>query len=388
MPPDSTPHHPPHDLGTPGLGTPLMGNTSRSTRRGGYYHLLPRDPATRALFVTLLLAAALAAAFFLWRQVSPEKTLLLRLSDFSNGDATLPASAVSISADSRYGLSGGVDDLLRLWDLQSGRLLRVFSGHKDHIRAVAFSPLGKRVLSASDDRTLKLWDLNGEELRTFGGSIEFGEEAEDEEEDAHWQPDSVAAAAFTPDARSILSGGADGRLTLWDVESGQPKRHFARLELPIFAVAISRDGQRAASGGVDGVLRIWDIATGAELRQFKGHHAALMAVALSHDGRLALSASADETIKLWDLVKGKEVRTLIGHHNFVTAASFSADDRFILSGGLDGKVILWDSASGKSIKDFNGHKTGVLAVALSADGRFVLSGAQDGALLVHDARLP
>jgi hypothetical protein len=148
-------------------------------------------------------------------------------------------------------LSGSWDDTLKLWDVETGREIRTFTGHTNGVYSVDFSPDGKRALSGSGDYTLKLWDVEtGREIRTFTGH-------------SPW----VYAVAFSSDGKRALSGSKDYTLKLWDVETGHEIRTFTGHTSFVSAVAFSPDGKLALSGSWDGSTRLWDIETGKIVAQ-------------------------------------------------------------------------------------------------------------------------
>ena len=276
--------------------------------------------------------------------------------------------SVAFSPDGCYALSGSEDKTLKLWDVNRGNCLRTFIGHSDYVRSVAFSPDGRYALSGSEDQTLKLWDINsGTQIRTFRG-----------------YSDAVMSVAFSPDGRYALSGNYDKTLKLWDINSGTEIRTFRGHSVWVSSVAFSPDGRYALSGSYDNTLKLWDINSGEEIRAFSGHSDNLCSVAFSPDGRYALSGSCDKTLKLWVINSGEEIRTFRGHIDFIRSVAFSPDGCYALSGSSDHTLKLWDINSGNCLRTFSGHSSVVYSVAFSPDGRYALSGSFDNTLKLWD----
>ena len=239
-----------------------------------------------------------------------------------------------------------------------------FSGHQADVNAVAFSPDGKRIVSGSDDNTLKLWDTSGNLLYTLAGH----------------QAD-VNAVAFSPDSKRIVSGSDDNTLKLWDTTSGNLLYTLAGHQASVSAVAFSPDGKRIVSGSDDNTLKLWD-TSGKLLHTLKGHQADVNAVTFSLDGQRIVSGSDDGTLKLWD-TSGKLLHTLEGHEDAVFAVAFSPDSKRIVSGSDDGTLKLWDTF-GKLLHTFRGHEDAVFAVVFSPDGKRIVSGSDDNTLKLWD----
>jgi WD40 repeat protein len=268
--------------------------------------------------------------------------------------------SVAISSDGCWGLSGGQDYTLRLWDLASGQCLRTFEGQSNY-NSVAISPNGHWGLSGFVN-ALRLWDLaTGQCLRTFEG-----------------HSNGVNSVAISPDGCWGLSGSRDKTLRLWDLASGQCLRTFEGHSNGVNSVAISPDGRWGLSGSEDETLKLWDLANGQCLRTFEGHSNWVTSVAFSPNGCWGVSGS--EMLRLWDLASGQCLRTFEGHSGGVTSVAISQDGRWGLSGSWDNRVRLWDLASGQCLRTFEGHSNKVASVAISPDGRWGLSGSDDRTL--------
>jgi WD40 repeat protein len=240
--------------------------------------------------------------------------------------------------------------------------VRRFEGHTDIVWRAVFSPDERRILTASADGTVRLWEVEtGKELRRFR------------------QPGQIFDAAFSPDGRRILAGSGeegDECVHLWDLDTGE-ERLFKGHTGPVAGVLFTPDGSQALSSGYDRTIRVWDVKTGTELRRLEGNTAIVQFLSLSPDGRRLLSGSVDNIVRLWDVPTGKEIRSFNRHKGAVRNAVFSADGKRGLSGSFDRTLSLWDLETGREVRRLEGHTWAVLWVAISPDGRYGLSGAGD-----------
>ncbi|ULB45466.1 WD40 repeat domain-containing protein [Limnospira fusiformis KN01] len=257
------------------------------------------------------------------------------------------------------------DDILKLWDLETGTELATLTGHSNSVNAVAIAPDGKRAVSASDDNTLKLWDLEtGTELATLTGH-------------SSW----VRAVAITPDGKRAVSASSDKTLKLWDLETGTELATLTGHSSWVRAVAITPDGKRAVSASMDKTLKLWDLERGTELATLKGHRW-VNAVAIAPDGKRAVSASGQ--LKLWDLERGTELATLKGHSDSVWGVAIAPDGKRAVSASDDSTLKLWDLETGTALATLTGHSLPVRAVAIAPHGKQAVSGSWDETLKLWD----
>jgi WD40 repeat protein/serine/threonine protein kinase len=252
-------------------------------------------------------------------------------------------------------------------DKPVGRLVRVLQGHSQNVTSVCFSRDGRFLISGSDDKTIRLWDVaTGEEIRCFQGHT-----------------DKVTAVSVSPDGRHLLSGSRDKTLRLWDVATGKEVRRFEGHTDAVHAVCFTTYGLRAVSGGKDETIRFWEVSTGRELRRFEGLVGGVNSVCFSSDDHYVLSGSGDvwkspeATMKLWGMAGGREAIGFEGHSTGVKSVCFSPDGRYALSGGVDTTIRLWEVATGREVRQFKGHTHWINSVCFSPDGRFALSGSRD-----------
>jgi WD40 repeat protein len=272
------------------------------------------------------------------------------------------------SSDGRQALSASADRTLRLWDIATGQTVRIFEGHTSWVSACAFSPNGTFALSASGDRTLRLWDIaTGQTVRVFVG-----------------HSDGVNSCAFSPDGKLALSASGDRTLRLWDIATGQTIHVLEGHNDDVAGCAFSPNGELALSSSDDRTLWLWDVATGQAVGVLEGHTGGVRACAFGPDGTLALSASDDRTLRLWDVATGQTVQVLKGHVLGVESCTFSADGSLALSGSKDEDLRIWDVASGRCLRNLEVHGAPIKSCIFSPDGRFVLSASRDRTLRLSD----
>ncbi len=269
-------------------------------------------------------------------------------------------NTVIVSPDGRTIISGSDDKTLRIWDLNSQKLLRTLKGHTDWVYAVVISADSQTIVSGSKDKTIKLWQLaSGKQSQTLTGHSSY-----------------INSVAISPDRTKIASGSYDKTVKLWNLKTNQVntlKGHSRE----VLAVAISPDGKKIVSGSVDRSLIIWNLATLKAQSILTGHTSDVNAVAISANNQQVASVSDDKTIKLWNLNTGREIRTLTGHLADINAVDFSPDNQHIATGSDDKTVRIWDLATGEAIYTFRGHQGAVFAVDYSPDGRIVVSASAD-----------
>ena len=163
------------------------------------------------------------------------------------------------------------------------------------------------------------------------------------------------------------------------IEDARERNILQGHEDRVTSVALSPDGKTIVSGGYDGTVRLWDITSGKAIGQpFTGHKDFVISVAFSPDGKTIVSGGEDKTVRLWD-TSGKAIgQPFKGHEGIVTSVAFSPDGKTLVSGGEDKTVRLWDTSGQASGQPFKGHEDGVGSVAFSPDGKTIVSGGGDG----------
>ncbi|TKB14185.1 MAG: WD40 repeat domain-containing protein [Mesorhizobium sp.] len=267
---------------------------------------------------------------------------------------------LAVSADGHEIMSASTDRMIKLWDIDGKRLIRDLGAHKDMARTALFMPDGKTALTAGDDGEIVLRQLSdGAVLHVFSSGLNGG----------------VNKLAITSDGKRAVSGhNTMGKVIVWDIEKGSALHVMAGHFWPVSAVAVSPDGTRALTASIDGELKLWDIVAGRELRSWHGHDRGAYGAVFTADGHHAVTGSGDCTIKLWDLDSFKEVRRFDGHSETVYALALSADGKRLASGSLDGTARLWNMDTGAGIAEFDPGTGPIYAVAFAADGTLLTGG--------------
>jgi small GTP-binding protein len=281
-------------------------------------------------------------------------------------DSKAPINAYAFSPDGERILSAGNDKTLRLWDARSGCCLRVLAGHEDQASALVWSFDQKRALSSSRDRTLRLWNVDdGSCMKVLEG-----------------HKDGVSCVGWSDKHRVALSGGRDNTVRLWDLDTPRCIKVLEGHSSDVTCVSWGIDQRFAISGSSDKTIRVWDAEEGRCVQVLEGHTDAIDSVVASPDRQFALSSSWDSTIRLWHVQTGRCVHVLKGHHARVLSIAWGARGRFAASGSWDSTVRLWDVDNGRSLRVFSGHGGYISAVAWNQDQTRLLSGDITGGIRI------
>lgn len=212
------------------------------------------------------------------------------------------------------------NNTVKLWNL-NGQELKTSKYHKEEVTSLSFSSDGQMIAFASEDKPVKLWNLNGEKVETLG--------------------EAASNISFSPNRPILALGGLDGTLKLWNFNNKELK-NLGKHKPPVTSVSFSPDGQMIASANdQENTVKLWNI-DGKDPKTLRGHDTWVTSVSFSPDGQIIASAD-DNTVKLWSR-DGKELATLKGLNSLsrIRSVSFSQNGTMIAAASEDKPVILWN----------------------------------------------
>jgi WD40 repeat protein len=250
------------------------------------------------------------------------------------------------------------------------QLLLNSGGHMSVINDIVFSADGKQLVSASDDKTIRVWDLaTGKTERMILGEAETG------------SPGKVFAMALSPDGKWLAAGGkfhnsdvtAGSRVRLYDFASGELVALLEGHTDVVLDLVFSPDSKYLISGSGDNVAIIWDVAAKSLKHRLTGHEGSIYAVAFTNDSERAVTGSFDQTLRLWSVEDGSELALRTGHEHKIRSIAIRPDGA-IATGDEGGKIWLWDGKTGDFIEILGQQETAVGDLTFSSDGKYLLAG--------------
>jgi WD40 repeat protein len=276
------------------------------------------------------------------------------------------------SPDGRRIVTASQDATARVWDASTGSEVLVLRGHADWIRAVAWSPDGALIATAAEDRTARIWDAaTGVELGCLRGHL-----------------DLLHAVGWSPDSRRLVTGSHDSTARIWDVQARKQLLAFEGHTDWVRGVAWSPDGTQIATASSDRTARIWTAETGSESIALHGHTDWVQSVAWAPDGAHVATASSDRTARIWETSTGLTVITLRGHTDWVHRIEWSPDGERAVTASRDRTARVWAVRAAVELAVLRGHGDWVHDAAWSPDGRHLLTASYDQTARVWDAQAP
>lgn len=276
-------------------------------------------------------------------------------------------NSVSITSDGKKVVSASLDKTLKVWDLETGNDLMTLAGHNNKVNSVAVFPNRLFAVSASNDNTLIIWDLTtGNKKRILYG-----------------HSSNVVTVAVLPDGKRVVSGSLDKTVKVWDIHTAKSLATFVGHRSQVNSVAVMPNSRYVLSGS-DNTLKIWDLTTNEEVKTLRIDGVGIESIAVTGDGRHAVLALFDGALKVLNLRNGKEVSTLTGHSYGINSVSLTPDGLFAVTASHDSLMKVWDLSIGKELAVLRGHSSNVYSVAITPDGHYAVSGSFDRTLKIWD----
>lgn len=270
------------------------------------------------------------------------------------GHGKAVATAV-FSPNGSYLVTASSDRTAKVWSV-TGRLIATLRGHKDFIRTAIFSKDNQYIVTASGDNTAKIWTKDGQLLRTLSG-----------------HSNSVYSASFSPDGQKVITGSEDGTAKIWSFD-GKLLKTLKGHRKAVYSTVFSPNGKYVLTGSEDKTAKIWTLE-GEIIRDFTRHRRAIFSARFSPDGSKIVTASADLTARIWSY-EGKQLHRLRGHRKAVYAATFSPNGQYILTASEDNTAKLWD-VQGTKISTLKSENSPFSYAVFSPNGRYILTASKD-----------
>ena len=261
---------------------------------------------------------------------------------------------VRFSPDGERFVTASKDKTIKIWSGLDGSLQKTLMGHSHWVPKVGFSPDGSRIVSASLDKSVKVWRLNNALMEVWEGD------------------GSLNGVSVSSDGRKIATIGDNGRIRLWQPD-GKVLKSWKGHQGQVWGVTFTPDSQELITAGDDRQLKIWNLK-GELLQTLEGHRDVVLSVSVSPDGKTIASGSKDYTVKLWRR-DGTLLKTLVTDNSAINWVSFSPDGRLVAAASDEGRVKLWRT-DGTQVGTLR-HRAGVWGVTFSPDGQAIATASYD-----------
>lgn len=239
---------------------------------------------------------------------------------------------VTFDSERQMVATGGVDQSVRVWDSESGELIRAFTGHRWQVTSVAFIPGTRQLVSSSWDQTVRLWDLDAPRELTLHRAHEV----------------AVTCLSLHRGTGLLATASRSGEVKLWDMEPLKVRQRFHDHSRPVQDVGFSDDASRIAAGSWDGTISVRDLGQTGPPVQLIGHSDLVLATRFVPGSNLLVSGSRDNTIRVWNTDSGKLIDVLEGHDDHIHTIRFRPDGQEFASAGHS-SIRIWNTTNRENV---------------------------------------
>lgn len=252
-----------------------------------------------------------------------------------------------------------------------GTEIKAFEGHTAAIYSCAFSPSGDKFVTASRDRTVRVWNVSDGSYKLMKGG----------------HNGLVLSCDYSPVGDHVVSSSEDNNIKIWNVKEGTKVTSLKGHTDKVYSVQYNSTGAFIVSGSCDRTVRVWSTSTGSCVAELKGHTLPIFSCAFSKtdSGRYVASGSDDRLVKIWDWREKRDLKSLVGHTGTVWSVEFSNNDQLLVSTSMDHVINLWKVATGTVLRTMGGHETPIHQAIFTKDDRYIISCARDWRIRVWEA---
>ncbi|ONK63469.1 uncharacterized protein A4U43_C07F15470 [Asparagus officinalis] len=281
-----------------------------------------------------------------------------------------PLSGCSFSRDGLMLATCSWSGIAKIWSMPQVKRTATLKGHRERATDIVFSPVDDLLVTASADRTAKLWKPDGSLLKSFDGHL-----------------DRLARVAFHPSGKYLGTASFDKTWRLWDINTGLELLLQEGHSRSVYGISFHPDGSLAASCGLDALTRVWDLRTGRSILALEGHVKPVLGVSFSPNGYRLATGSEDNTCRIWDLRKRKCEYTIPAHSHLISQVKYEPQEGYFLAtASYDMKAMVWSGQDFKPVKTLVGHEAKVTGLDIRADGQQIATVAYDRTIKIWSSR--
>jgi WD40 repeat protein len=283
--------------------------------------------------------------------------------------------AIAISPHAPIVATASEDKTIRLWDIDTGREIAILTGHEKSVETIAFYPHRSGLLYSGDrNGILKLWRIIGrEELNSIDT-----------------QQSKINALAISPDGKLLLSASSDKTIKIWYLSLTDERSIDYLVTLKYHQLSVNNvafnpvdSDVKFASVSSDRSVMLWNLTSKTPLSIFTAHTQAVKTLAFNPDGKLLATAGDDGFIQIWDVDNRQLTQTLSAHRWTISALSFARDGKTLISASWDGNIKVWDVSRWQELECIATHSAEVLDMKICGKGQNIVTGSRDRTAKIH-----